>query len=817
MRPRPFRRLLIAALLAAGSGDGEVRSEETVPFAPRLSGPEVAKLDWNTRGLVARDLDGDGRVDLALINNDRAAVELLYQRDPADPAPRKPASAGSGNRWEPVLEDARFRRDTLIVGQNLFDLVVADFDGDGRTDLAATGEPVPLTLRLSRADGTWEEKTFPAAPAPLRFLGCIAAADLDGDERADLVILGQKEIAVFLQKPGQGLVLDEKIPLADDSAYGLLLHDVDGDRRPDLLHLVSGQREALRVRRQVASGKFGPELAFGLKTPRSPLIPLEGLVASAAEKAPRAAAGKPGARSANASKGGSSTELRGPLFASALGGSGQVEFARLVSAPGDDPWRGLAPRSFAPLAGARSTALYTTGDFDGDGASDLAVAYGETAQLFVYLRQPDGGFTVPRRVSSLTDARALASLAWSEGQAAELLVLSGKENALAAISLKPDGAASPARSLPIPGRLITFAAGELSPDKGGSAPGPRPGLAVVTEEDGKRQLTLWTRDAAGALLRGASVVLAGLRTDPRAVQLHDIDQDGRADALVSVPSVGVRVYLQKADGSLSDASDNALYRPGLLARSEAASAPLAAGDVDGDGRPELLVSAENFIRALRLAEDGELVTVAQFDARDSGAEITTGFVLPPAEAAAGEPVRVVLHDRKTNQLHLLARAPGAAEAETLDLRSVARLEVTGAMRLTGPRGRRELVLLGKDRFWWMPEGAADFTLKGEGTYASDLPNVRHAYVTGGDFDGDGRTDLVAADVGTNTIEILSRDEDGEWAGRLHFKVFETDPHYEGNRGGGQEPREALVADVTGDGKSDLVLLVHDRVLVYPQE
>jgi hypothetical protein len=32
-----------------------------------------------------------------------------------------------------------------------------------------------------------------------------------------------------------------------------------------------------------------------------------------------------------------------------------------------------------------------------------------------------------------------------------------------------------------------------------------------------------------------------------------------------------------------------------------------------------------------------------------------------------------------------------------------------------------------------------------------------------------------------------------------------------------EPREALISDVTGDGKSDLIVLVHDRILVYPQD
>jgi hypothetical protein len=32
-----------------------------------------------------------------------------------------------------------------------------------------------------------------------------------------------------------------------------------------------------------------------------------------------------------------------------------------------------------------------------------------------------------------------------------------------------------------------------------------------------------------------------------------------------------------------------------------------------------------------------------------------------------------------------------------------------------------------------------------------------------------------------------------------------------------EPRECAVADVTGDKKNDLIVLVHDRILVYPQE
>jgi len=50
----------------------------------------------------------------------------------------------------------------------------------------------------------------------------------------------------------------------------------------------------------------------------------------------------------------------------------------------------------------------------------------------------------------------------------------------------------------------------------------------------------------------------------------------------------------------------------------------------------------------------------------------------------------------------------------------------------------------------------------------------------------------------------------------HAFVFEA-KSFRGRSGDAAEPREAVVADFTGDGKNDLAVLVHDRILVYPQE
>jgi len=89
-----------------------------------LSGPEVMKLSWNTRSLTAFDIDGDGLIDLGVLNNDRARIDLLYRRKPGDPQSRD-RSTGL-ERWQPVLEDAPFRRQTIATGLRMFALGFGD-------------------------------------------------------------------------------------------------------------------------------------------------------------------------------------------------------------------------------------------------------------------------------------------------------------------------------------------------------------------------------------------------------------------------------------------------------------------------------------------------------------------------------------------------------------------------------------------------------------------------------------------------------------------------------------------------------------------
>ena len=67
----------------------------------------------------------------------------------------------------------------------------------------------------------------------------------------------------------------------------------------------------------------------------------------------------------------------------------------------------------------------------------------------------------------------------------------------------------------------------------------------------------------------------------------------------------------------------------------------------------------------------------------------------------------------------------------------------------------------------------------------------------------------------NNLDLVRFDSNHKLVPGERWQVFET--HTFRGVNAVPEPREALVTDLTGDKKNDLVVLVHDRILVYPQE
>ncbi len=741
----------------------------------QLSGPLVMKLAWNSRSLVAKDIDGDGRTDIALVNNDRASIELLYQSRPGERSRRERVTGRE--RWQPVLDDAPFERHRLATGIRMFSLAVGDLDSDGRPDLAYTGSPDGLTVRYQKPRGEFRQRRVFEVEAPSSWVDTLLIIDLDGDRRDDLALLSEGALLVYTQDGDGELQGPRWYPLVDGNCFGLKALDVDRDGRLDLAYQVPQSPDALRIRFGLATGGFGPEIAFRVE-------PTRGLMAVIGVGEPS----RPG-------------------FLRVQATTGMLEV--LAGEPSRTPSRQLAdvrPRVFSTRTDSRSPASYALDDFDGDGLLDIAVADGRGARTWLLLQSARGEYSEAAEFPSLADVRSLGSGDLDGDGRSELLLASPRDRTIAWTRLTADGRMEYPRPLPTRGKPFAVAAGDLDGD--GSLE-----VAYSFDDREERGVTVLSRLDDGTGWRETVVELEGFESTPIGLRIADANRDRRLDLAVFGTHEGMRLLQQLADGSFAEASASTGYRQGLVDAIEPSA--FTTGDVTGDGHPEMLVAFEGYARSLTVNDAGELEVVDQYNARASDSRLAAALVVDLDRDGVPE---VVLVERGGGRLQVLTRRRGGVyrHAESVAIGAIDLVEAR-ALDLAGD-GAPDILLLGTDRFLWLPLGSDDMAVASATTYETDLEDVGYHLLGVGDLDGDGRDDVVAIDSrDTRILEVLTLDERLRWRSELHFRVFDEDPHYEGQRGNALEPREMVIADLTGDGRDDIALLVHDRVLVYPQE
>ena len=782
MLARAGALLLAGAVADAAPGNG---AGKAAAGGLSFGGPEVLKLDWSTRAVNVADLDGDGRKDIALVNNDTARIETLYQLAPGESPERK--QRATENRWDPVLEDAAFDGEGVTTGFRVFDLAVGDLDGDGRPDLAYTGQDVPLTIRYQGDAGGWTRMREFDDFEPSGWTETVRIADIDADGAAELLVLSADALRVFHRGEGGRLREPEVFYVTGKNPFNFMLADVTRDGRKDALYITANGGQSLALRVQLDDGAFGAERRFELERPVREITQL-----------PPAPGGSGGGGEGR------------PRFVAVDSRSGALELFHFET--GGDAEKPPAEAAYAapeihPLrqSGGRGGAVYASGDFNGDGAEDLVVADSAEAGVLLFLRQ-EGRFRSPRDFPSFSEISSLAAGRFFEAEGDGLAVVSAAEQTVG-LSRMGEG-----------GRLAFPEA------IGGAGASPLVGAAVDLDRDGFDELALVSEDERGdtrtlRLLRPedradpaspwevvAETGLEGVRRRPETVLPVDVLPGGSTALMVLVPREAPVIFAATEDApfELAPIAEDSPIRSSVL--KGVGKGRISVFDVDGDGHRELVVGRAGYARALRLSTDN-MEMVDQFNARRADDEVTA---VVPLEAGAGVPQRLLLHVA-SGELQVLERnADGVYRYRSST--EVSPIELAGWRRLPGGG----LMFLGGDRFWIFRGPGRSWRRVVSGGYETELEDVRFTHATGADFDADGDPELLAVDAKNHVVEILRRD-DGGWASAVYWKIFEQNMHYQGRTGGELEPRQIVVEDFNSDGRIDFSFLIHDRLLYYPRE
>jgi hypothetical protein len=283
-----------------------------------------------------------------------------------------------------------------------------------------------------------------------------------------------------------------------------------------------------------------------------------------------------------------------------------------------------------------------------------------------------------------------------------------------------------------------------------------------------------------------------------AVAVGDFDNDGLMDlAAVSNGANLVSILRQDptAPGTFSPSLDVGVgLGPGVGLFPNS----LALGDLNGDGRLDFVTGNSDSI-SVRLQRTNGTFGFAPALAVSTGGVAARGVAIADLNGDGRLDIAAALPTQNSARVFLQTpRVPG-----------------TFALTTTQPSGGAGLVIADLNGDGRLDAASADFltdqlviSFQNPGLPGTFLSNTTVAVtdvpidVDAGDLDGDGRVDLVTANENTNDVAVMLQDSfiDGNFSAQQKYATATG-------------PRAVRIADVTGDGRLDLVVVANSANVV----
>ncbi len=735
--------------------------------------PRMIVVDDNAGPFITADFNADGLTDIAIINNRKSRVELHLQRS----RERTEVEIERTYKINELPPSPWYDKIEISVAHRVLAIAAHDVDEDGAPDLIYAGDPGELVIMKQVSTDTFEIMSRRRARGLGATRSAFSIANVKGDSRPELLTVVGGRIHIFdLSRAG---AIGEPTQLgsgeSNEQIVAFFTDDFDGDGRTDILGAIPDNDAPLRLWLQiessnVAGGVIGPELRFESPALREvePIHFQDRLAASVAviERATK----------------------RIVFY------DFKFEDQPRAAVTGE---REAQAKVYSLTGGAGATVI---ADINADSMPDILAADQAGNRVELRLQSSAVGLGHSQLFSALSSPKALAAGQWDSDPELEVFVLSEEEKTVGVSQFDPQ---SNRLDFPQPVQIATGGAEPVALAHASLEDGPA--LAIVVKK--RRDLILELHRPGNS--PPDIIELEDVKRAPESILPTDIDGDGAVDLLLFTAGEPMVVILRSSDDDAEVLTDETMPQFGLVQAASASNTALL--DIDGDNRPELLLADKNFVRATAFDRERGWRVIEQVTVQDASTSFAAMTVRPATNA---NPAVVYAADSANKRIVVMTPEFGAWSVKE-------RLTLPGynikGLRAGAFAGDRVpgLLALGDGSFGVIRLQGQRAHLAPFAAHRTNQESRFEHELTSGDLNGDGHTDVVALDASEQMAEIFTFSDRRRFYEGPEFKVFETRLFMRGDSRE-YEPSDARITDVTGDGASDLVLMAHDRVIIYPQ-
>ena len=742
---------------------------------------EMFPIESQIQLVCSLDANNDGLSDLIVSNPRNSELTLLLNQtghEGASPEGSRQVLANVNDGVNRLPPDSRFKTKSILIQSRPKALVAGALDHDGLPDIIFFDDRETMTVLWNEKEGAWSEKTTWRVTDGIPGLKSLMIRDLNMDTLPDIALLCESQMSIFYNKGGRQFDQPRNIQIPS-GVTSFESVDVNLDHQMDLVFHVPNRKDGLYVslRNATSFGNF-------IQVPSIPFAKVFWQHDTYHGKVQMFAI----------------SDHLDQILAYELE-------TQLSANPAEKTDSGaLQMIRFPEFSGIKRGVCWA--DMNGDGRDDCLVSDPDAGLLNVFLSNQQEGWDEPRIFPSLTGVEELTVMDWGRDGGLEVFLLSKDEDQIGHAHWD-----SASKTMSYPEKLPSLSKPLVMQGQASGAGHASPSLVVLHENDQG-----WAVSTIGSDLGMQTQSFQGkLKGIPERLMLHDLDQDDWVDCLVFTPYEPL-ICLRRQTDDIYETIE--LTPPGGSWQGGWATS----GDLNADGRPELIMPFKNMVRAYNMTSrslsndtdastlDWALQVVGQINGPSNASNLRSGVVLQDDEGSAAS---VALFDVSGSHLHV-AEQDSKGVWRVISSQDIIVNELVRLQQLEN-EGSQEILLLceGKHGATLNTIGGQNLTLKPIGKQRSMAREARLQSLLTGDFDQNGMPEVFALETSEHSVECFQLEPDQLLAPLNQWSVFEK-RSYRNQGAAFPEPKEGVIADLTGNGLLELLLIVHDRVILYPQ-